>query len=114
FSPKDFYFDLTFLLIAMLIVGGVLTVTGAIVGTALITAVIQILRLAEGGIDLGFVQIPVIFGLTQLGLGIALLLTIWLRPLGIVGLQELGLRAKALAHPAAGEVPLAKPSSGDK
>ncbi|QIG49708.1 branched-chain amino acid ABC transporter ATP-binding protein/permease [Nordella sp. HKS 07] len=114
FSPKDFYFDLTFLLIAMLIVGGMLTVTGAIVGTALITAVIQILRLAEGGIDLGFVQIPVIFGLTQLGLGVALLLTIWRRPLGIVGLQELGLRANALVQPAAGEAPAANPSSAGK
>ncbi|HTN98613.1 MAG TPA: branched-chain amino acid ABC transporter ATP-binding protein/permease [Nordella sp.] len=114
FSPKDFYFDLTFLLIAMLIVGGMLTVTGAIVGTALITAVIQILRLAEGGIDLGFVHIPVIFGLTQLGLGIALLLTIWRRPLGIVGLQELGLRAKAAIPPAAPEARIAKPPSSDK
>lgn len=113
FSPKDFYFDLTFLLIAMLIVGGMLTVTGAIVGTALITAVIQILRLAEGGIDLGFVQIPVIFGLTQLGLGLALLLTIWRRPLGIVGLQELGPKPKALAATAPAEAP-AKPASGDK
>ncbi len=113
FSPKDFYFDLTFLLIAMLIVGGMLTVTGAIVGTALITAVIQILRLAEGGIDLGFVQIPVIFGLTQLGLGLALLLTIWRRPLGIVGLQELGPKPKALAASAPAEAP-AQPASGDK
>ncbi len=113
FSPKDFYFDLTFLLIAMLIVGGMLTVTGAIVGTALITAVIQILRLAEGGIDLGFVHIPVIFGLTQLGLGMALLLTIWRRPLGIVGLQELGPKLKALVATAPAETP-AKPASSDK
>lgn len=113
FSPKDFYFDLTFLLIAMLIVGGMLTVTGAIVGTALITAVIQILRLAEGGIDLGFVHIPVIFGLTQLGLGMALLLTIWRRPLGIVGLQELGPKLKALVATAPAETPV-KPASSDK
>lgn len=96
FSPKDFYFDLTFLLIAMLIVGGMLTVTGAIVGTALITAVIQILRLAEGGIDIGFTTIPVIFGLTQLGLGLALLLTIWRKPLGLAGLQEFGLFGRAV------------------
>ena len=89
FSPKDFYFDLMFTLIAMLIVGGMLTVTGAIVGTALITAVIQVLRQVESGMDLGFVQIPVIFGLTLFGLGLALLLAIWRRPLGIAGLYEL-------------------------
>ena len=32
FSPKDFYFDLTFTLVSMLIVGGMLTVTGAVAG----------------------------------------------------------------------------------
>jgi branched-chain amino acid transport system permease protein len=91
FSPKDFYFDLMFTMIAMLIVGGMLTVTGAIVGTALITAVIQILRQVESGVDLGFVQVPVIFGLTLIGLGLALLIAIWRRPLGIAGLYELAL-----------------------
>ena len=116
FSPKDFYFDLTFLLIAMLIVGGMLTVTGAIVGTALITAVIQILRLAEGGIDLGFVTIPVIFGLTQLGLGLALLLTIWRKPLGLAGLQELSLfrRAEPASAPYEEKPVVAKTQSGEK
>ncbi len=91
FSPKDFYFDLMFTMIAMLIVGGMLTVTGAVVGTALITGVIQVLRQVESGMDLGLVQVPVIFGLTQLGLGLALLFAIWRRPLGIAGLTELQL-----------------------
>lgn len=90
FSPKDFYFDLTFTLVSMLIVGGMLTVTGAIAGAILIAAIIQILRLAETGVDLGFMTIPGIFGLPQLGMGVALLLTIWRRPLGLVGLKELG------------------------
>jgi branched-chain amino acid transport system permease protein len=110
FSPKDFYFDLMFTMIAMLIVGGMLTVTGAIVGTALITAVIQVLRQIESGVDLGAVQIPQIFGLTQLGLGLALLLAIWQRPLGIAGLSELTL---PLAPPDAPRVPEpeAKPAS---
>jgi branched-chain amino acid transport system permease protein len=113
FSPKDFYFDLMFTMIAMLIVGGMLTVTGAIVGTALITAVIQVLRQVESGLDLGFVQVPVVFGLTLLGLGTALLLAIWRRPLGIAGLHEMalgaprplleaGLAMPALVQPAGG------------
>ena len=96
FSPKDFYFDLMFTLIAMLIVGGMLTVTGAIVGTALITGVIQVLRQVESGIDLGLVQIPVIFGLTLFGLGTALLLAIWRRPLGIAGMYELAVTGSSV------------------
>lgn len=91
FSPKDFYFDLGFTLIAMLIVGGMLTVTGALAGTILLAAVVQVLRQAETGLDLGVFTIPGVFGLPQLGMGLALLLTIWRRPLGLAGLQEMGM-----------------------
>ena len=90
FSPKDFYFDLIFTLISMLIVGGMLTVSGAVAGTVLLAGVVQILRQAETGIDLGPLHIPGIFGLPQLGMGLALLLTIWRRPLGLMGLREIG------------------------
>lgn len=90
FSPKDFYFDLIFTLIAMLIVGGMLTVSGAVAGTVLLAGVVQILRQAETGIDIGSFHLPGIFGLPQLGMGLALLLTIWRRPLGLMGLTEIG------------------------
>jgi branched-chain amino acid transport system permease protein len=92
FSPKDFYFDLIFTLIAMLIVGGMQTVTGAVAGTVLLATIIQLLRQVETGVNLGSMHIPGIFGLPQLGMGIALLLTIWRRPLGLVGLYEVGER----------------------
>ena len=91
FSPKDFYFDLIFTFIAMLIVGGLYSVSGAVAGVLMLAFVIQLLREAEAGIDLGFVTIPQIFGLPQLGLGLALLLTIWTRPTGLSGLGELRL-----------------------
>jgi branched-chain amino acid transport system permease protein len=90
FSPKDFYFDLTFTLVAMLIVGGMFTVTGAVAGTILLVAVVQLLRQAETGVDLGAFSLPGVFGLPQLGMGLALLLTIWRKPLGLAGLQEVG------------------------
>lgn len=91
FSPKDFYFDLIFTFIAMLIVGGLYSVSGAVAGVLMLALVIQLLREAEAGIDLGFVTVPQIFGLPQLGLGLALLLTIWTRPTGLSGLGELRL-----------------------
>ncbi len=115
FSPKDFYFDLTFTLIAMLIVGGMLTVSGAVAGTILLAGVVQVLRQAETGVDIGVLHLPGVFGLPQLGMGLALLLTIWLRPLGLMGLREIGpdwprrklepLPAAAL-QPAAASAPL--------
>jgi|JI7StandDraft_1071085.scaffolds.fasta_scaffold17658_2 branched-chain amino acid transport system permease protein len=91
FSPKDFYFDLIFTFIAMLIVGGLYSVSGAVAGVLMLALVIQLLREAEAGLDLGFVTLPQIFGLPQLGLGLALLLTIWTRPNGLSGLGELRL-----------------------
>lgn len=90
FSPKDFYFDLIFTLISMMIVGGMMSVTGVVIGTLFLAFVVQVLRQAETGIDLGFMTVPGVFGLPQLGMGLALLLTIWLRPTGIAGLRELG------------------------
>jgi len=111
FSPKDFYFSLIFTLIAMLIVGGMLTVTGAVAGTILLAAVVQLLRQAETGVDLGFAVVPGIFGLPQLGLGLALLLTIWRRPQGLMGLQELGPRGFGGGAPPAQPIAAAKSDS---
>ena len=39
FSYLDFYFDLTFLTIAMLVVGGLGSVSGAVVGTSFLTVI---------------------------------------------------------------------------
>ena len=48
-NPAQFYLGLTFSLIAMLIVGGLSTVSGAVVGTFFMTFVIEILRkIGEG------------------------------------------------------------------
>lgn len=91
FSPKDFYFDLIFTFIAMLIVGGLYSTSGAVAGVLMLALVIQLLRKVEAGMDLGFVTLPQVFGLPQLGLGLALLLTIWARPTGLAGLAELRL-----------------------
>jgi branched-chain amino acid transport system permease protein len=99
FSPKDFYFDLSFGLVAMLIVGGMYTITGALAGTVLLTAVVEALRHVESGLDLGFVSLPAIYGLPAVGLSVAVLLTIWRRPQGLVGLNEWISRTLTVAAP---------------
>lgn len=89
FSPKEFSFDKTFLILAMLLIGGMTSVSGAVVGTAVITLAIELLRRGETGVDLGFFATGEIFGLTQLGLGLAILLTLYFRKSGILGYREL-------------------------
>lgn len=91
FSPDQFSFSLTFLLIAMLIVGGVSSVTGAIAGAAFVTVVLEVLEGLEGGFSVGPVGVGEIFGLPQLGLGLAILATMYVRPQGLLGDWELRL-----------------------
>lgn len=88
FSPKKFYFVDTFFLLAMLIVGGMTTVTGAVLGATAVTLVTELLRRLESGVDLGVVQLPQIFGTTQIGIGLLILLALMRRPEGLSGLRE--------------------------
>lgn len=88
FSPKKFYFTDTFFLLAMLIVGGISTVTGAVLGAAVVTLVTELLRRLENGIDLGFIAIPQVFGTTQIGIGLLILFALVKRSDGLSGLLE--------------------------
>ncbi len=74
FSVKKFYFVDTFALLAMLIVGGMATVTGALAGATLITLVTEILRRVESGVEIFGYQTPTFFGTTQIGIGLIILL----------------------------------------
>ncbi|MGI9414890.1 MAG: ATP-binding cassette domain-containing protein, partial [Hyphomicrobiales bacterium] len=74
--------------LAMLIVGGMTTVTGAILGAISITAVTEILRRLEGGIEIAGVQLPEVFGTTQIGIGLIILLVMFKRAEGLSGFDE--------------------------
>lgn len=88
FSVKKFYFTDTFFLLAMLIIGGAATVTGAVTGTILITLVSEVLRRLEGGFEFAGLSIPAIFGTTQIGIALIILFTMYRRPQGIFGARE--------------------------
>ncbi|MCP8894548.1 branched-chain amino acid ABC transporter ATP-binding protein/permease [Shinella daejeonensis] len=118
FSPKDFYFNLTFMLLAMLILGGITTVSGAVVGTAAIMVIVELLRKLEGGVDLGLFSLPTVFGLTDIGIGLAILLVMYRLQDGLLGVREIDEQIPFLkrlaaggARPAAAQ-PSAAPVSG--
>jgi len=91
FSPKDFYFDFGFTMLAMLIVGGMTSSLGAFAGVVVTVLVVEVVRRFEGGgTVLGF-QMPVLFGITEGALAIAMILVIWRRPTGLFGDRELNL-----------------------
>jgi branched-chain amino acid transport system permease protein len=89
FTPRDFYFDLVFGLVAMMIVGGMGTVTGAVGGTALVMALQEGLQRLEGGVTLGPVSLPALFGLPTVGVSLAMLAVLLFRPAGLFGRREL-------------------------
>lgn len=96
FSPKDFYFNLTFVLLAMLILGGITTVSGAVGGTAAIMVIVELLRKLEGGADFGVFSLPTLFGLTDIGIGVAILVVMYRLQDGLFGVRELDERLPLL------------------
>ena len=89
FSPLSFYLTRTFLIVTMLIIGWTGSVSGAVAGTVVVTAIFEGLRGIENAINLaGFLPFNV-SGLTEVCLSTALIVILILRPAGITGGQEL-------------------------
>jgi branched-chain amino acid transport system permease protein len=95
FSPDAFYFQVTFLLVTMLVIGGMGSLAGAVIGTAFVTVFAEVLRRSESGVDVGPLSLPARPGLREVGLGITLLLVLIFRPSGITGGRELHWPFKA-------------------
>ncbi|MBN9622517.1 MAG: branched-chain amino acid ABC transporter permease, partial [Actinobacteria bacterium] len=90
-SPSAFYLELTFSTLAMLVVGGMTSLSGAVIGTVAIFALKEVLRHVERGLTLGPVHIPARPGLQLVGVGVVTLLILALRPSGITRGREIGL-----------------------
>ena len=89
FSPKSFFFAYTFTLISMLVIGGMGSLSGAVLGTVVVTALSEILRNVERGMDLGVFTIPPLFGASQIALGLLFIAIMILRPEGLLGAREI-------------------------
>ena len=88
-AVKSFWLSLTFLSLAMLIVGGQRSLTGAVVGACLISAMTEALRLLEGGVSLGAARFSLPPGSQELSIALLMLLVLILRPAGLTGGREL-------------------------
>jgi len=91
FQPHDFYLTLTFELIAMLVVGGKRSISGAVIGTFIITALVEIVKPIESGAGIAGIHLPPIWGLTQILLSLMILLVMYKAPSGIMASRELSL-----------------------
>jgi branched-chain amino acid transport system permease protein len=87
--PNEFYFNAVFLTLAMLLMGGKGSVSGAVIGTLAITLGNEVMRVVETGPVVIWVKLPQVFGLTQLFLGGIIIVVMKFRPGGILGDREL-------------------------
>lgn len=91
FSPKAFYLKETFLILSMLVIGGANTVTGAIVGTFLVTIAYESLRGVEGVLNEAKIMTNPVVGLTEIVLALAMIALLALRPGGLFPTREIGV-----------------------
>ena len=90
FSPKQFWLKETFVILAMLVIGGPRTVTGAVVGVLVVTASFEGLRALETGINRAKILSDPLVGMTELTLAVAMIAVLALRPGGLCPSREIG------------------------
>lgn len=97
FNPDAFFLTATFTTVAMLVVGGRLSLSGAVLGVVFLTWVREGLRQIERGVTLGPVEISTAAGLQEVGVALAMLLVLLTRPQGLTNGRELMLDPRRLA-----------------
>jgi branched-chain amino acid transport system permease protein len=91
FSPDAFYLTLTFLTMVMLVIGGINSLSGAVIGSIVVSAVSEFLRRIEQGVDIAGLHITAPDGFQQIALALFMLAILIFRPAGITGGRELRL-----------------------
>ena len=88
-DPKMFNFLLTFNVLMFVVAGGLGSLTGSLIGSTVITILLEWLRAIEEPMNLGFVEIPGIPGMRMVVFSLILLGIILYRREGIMGMREI-------------------------
>ncbi len=94
-SADAFFLDLTFITLAMLVVGGMESLSGAVVGAVFVTLFLEVLRRFEGGFSVGGLSVAELPGLAEVGLAIVMLIVLIARPSGIMQGRDLAFKFRA-------------------
>jgi branched-chain amino acid transport system permease protein len=95
-NTEQLYLDLTFITLAMLVIGGLTSLWGAVVGAVVVSAVDSFLAEAENGVHVpgGTLDLPA--GTRIVVVGALMALVLILRPSGLTGGRELPLPRAAV------------------
>ncbi len=88
-DPKMFSFLLTFNVLMFVVAGGLGSLTGSLLGAAVITVSLEWMRILEEPMDFGFIEIPGIPGMRMVIFSLFLLAIILFRREGIMGMREI-------------------------
>ena len=88
-TPDTFYLGLTFTTLSMLVVGGMGSLSGAVLGVVILSSLIQGLRWLEKGVQIGASTVSIPNGLQEIALGVVMIVILIYRPAGIMGNLEL-------------------------
>jgi len=93
-NTESVYLDLTFLTLAMLVIGGATSLWGAVVGALAVSAVDSFLAEAESGIHVFGQSLDLPAGTRIVVVGALMALVLILRPAGLTGGRELAFRQR--------------------
>ncbi|HUJ55380.1 MAG TPA: branched-chain amino acid ABC transporter permease [Gaiellaceae bacterium] len=96
-TSSGLYLDLTFVTLAMLVVGGSGSLLGAVVGALAVSGLDSFLSAAENGVDVFGWQLTVPSGTAEIVVGVLMALVLILRPSGLTGGRELSLPRRRAA-----------------
>lgn len=88
-SISSYFLSHTFLIVAMIVVGGMRSLAGTVVGVAALSVVIEVFRQAEAGFSIGTFAIGIPPGSQELILAVSMLLILIFRKDGLMGGREI-------------------------
>jgi branched-chain amino acid transport system permease protein len=88
-NPGAFYLRTTFITLSMLVVGGMYSLSGAVAGVVVISALIEMFRDLERGVVFGGVAIAIPNGVQEIAIGIITIVILMFLPSGLTRNQEL-------------------------
>ena len=87
-TPDTFYLVMTFTSLSMLVVGGMNSLSGAVLGVVVLSIIIQLLRWLEKGVDLGGTLLTIPLGIQEIAIGVVMIVILMFRPSGLTRNRE--------------------------
>ena len=91
-NPGSFYLRTTFITLSMLVVGGMYSLSGAVAGVVVMSALIEMFRDLEKGVSLGGLTIALPNGVQEIAIGIITIVILMYLPTGLTRNREFSWR----------------------